>query len=204
MKTPCALLLFLLFASLISCSSAEKKLPDGLVDTHSFMQKGDFWLRRGCYEKAERYYKGARQVAERIDSRDSIVHSLNKLAAVCLMANDYAGALGYAQKAVILAGDAIGPELKSAISGNLASIANALGKPDDAEKYWQESLSIARLYNIKLQQLVTLANLARARRLRGDNVASRQALAEATTIMEADNEYKNANVLLQYGLLLKD
>jgi len=187
-----------------ACTPVEKQLPTSVVDSRTFIRKGDFWFKRGCFEKADRYYKASSQIAERIDNRDLTVQSLNKLAAVSLMANNQADALGYAQKATNLANESMDPELQSSISGNMGSISNALGKPEDAEKYWQRSLSIAEQYNIKSQQLVTLANLARARRLRGDKVASQKAIDEATGIIGGDSARSNANVLLQSGLLLMD
>jgi tetratricopeptide (TPR) repeat protein len=182
----------------------EKQLSPGVIDSQTFIRKGDFWLKRGCFEKAHRYYEGSRQIAERIDNRYSSAQSLNKLAAVHLMSSDHAKALSYAQKALALNNESIDPHLQSSIFGNLASIAYALGKQEDAAKYWEESLSIANEYNIKSQKLVTLANLARARRLSGDSGASQAAIVEATKNMEDDFDKNNANVLLQYALLLRE
>lgn len=204
MKTVFIFTSLLIVANLAGCTSAEKKVSPGVVDSQTAVRKGDFWLKRGCIEKAKRYYEGSMQTAERIDSRYLTVQSMNRLTAVSLMANNYEQALAYAEKAVNLIDESIDPDLQSSIFGNLASIAYGLGKQEDAEMYWQKSLSRAKQHNIKSQQLITLANMGRAKRLSGDKRASEAALAEAMSIMQGDPDYKNANVLLQYGLLLRD
>ena len=155
--------------------------PPNLAEAKDSLSRGNYWFGRGCYREAGRFFKEGEISARLSDDVRLIIRALNSQGAAALAEGDRDRAANLLAQALDLAQAQPGrPELDR-ILGNLAALAQGLGRAGDAEDLWLAAVRAAGEAGASpATYQVSLARLHQAAGRPGEFLAlADQALAEA-------------------------
>ena len=117
--------------------------PPNLAEAKDSLNRGNYWFGRGCYLEAGRFFKESEISARLSDEVRLIIKALNSQGAAALASGDPDRAANFLAQALDLAQAQPGrPELDR-ILGNLAALAQRLGRPEDAGDLWRAAVQAA-------------------------------------------------------------
>lgn len=118
--------------------------PPNLAEAKDSLSRGNYWYERGCYQEAERFYRGGLDAARRSDQVLLIVRAQNSLGSAALAQGDATQAANYLEQALdLVEAQPDKPELDKVLA-NLGSLAFKLGRTQDAEGFWQRAAEAAQ------------------------------------------------------------
>ena len=171
-----------LFLVALGCGGAVPPPdPPNLAEAKDSLGRGNYWFGRGCYREAGRFFKEGEISARLSDEVRLIIKALNSQGAAALAAGDPDLSASFLAQALDLAQAQPGrPELDR-ILGNLAALAQRLGRLEDAGELWQAAIQAARQAGFSpATYQASLARLHLAAGRRDDFLTlAEQALAEA-------------------------
>ncbi|MDR2724825.1 MAG: hypothetical protein LBC90_01905 [Candidatus Adiutrix sp.] len=117
--------------------------PPNLAEAKDSLSRGNYWFGRGCYREAGRFFKEGEISARLSDEVGLIIRALNGQGAAALAEGGLDRAANLLAQALDLTQAQPGrPELDR-ILGNLAALAQRLGRPGDAGDLWRAAVQAA-------------------------------------------------------------
>lgn len=130
------------------------------------------------------YSQEALKVRRDIGDRDGQSASLNTLGLLALETKDYPKAQEYLEEGLKLSREVRARLTEVAILDNLGGVFLAQKVPQKASEYHRQALILAEQINDKRGQALSLMNLAKAERYRGDLVQARARIEDALKLMD--------------------
>jgi len=117
--------------------------PPNLAEAKDSLNRGNYWFGRGCYREAGRFFKEGEISARLSDDVRLIIRALNGQGGAALAENGLDRSANLLAQALDLAqAQPDQPELDR-ILGNLAALAQRLGRTRDAEDLWLAAVQAA-------------------------------------------------------------
>jgi tetratricopeptide (TPR) repeat protein len=152
--------LFTLFALLASCGGGnQKKDPELIVQARRLASLGSDWYQRGCYPRAERYFRETLEASRLLDDLPGMLRANNNLGATLLALGRFEEAGTALQRAMELNQSVNSTAEASLILGNLAALAFRTGRTDQAENFWRLAVKKAEEDEQRTGLILHLNNL---------------------------------------------
>jgi tetratricopeptide (TPR) repeat protein len=101
--------------------------------------EGSYWFERGCFRRAERYFRQALEASRLVDNLEEMVRAYNNLGAVALAQDHYVEAGEHLQKALEFNSLLNSAREEAFALGNLGSLAFKAGRHQEAEELWEKA-----------------------------------------------------------------
>jgi tetratricopeptide (TPR) repeat protein len=111
--------------------------PPNLAGAKDSLSRGNYWFGRGCYREAGRFFKEGEISARLSDDVGLIIRALNGQGAAALAEGGLDPAANLLAQALDLAQAQPGQPEVDRILGNLAALAQRLGRSEDAGDLWR-------------------------------------------------------------------
>jgi Tfp pilus assembly protein PilF len=137
--------LWTLMLMLVAACGARPKTQEPARHTQAnrLASQGSYWFRKGCSERAERYFYKALESSRLLDDLEGMVRARNNLGAVALAQRHYLEAGEHLQKALELNSVLKSAREQSLTLGNLGSLAYKAERYREAEEFWEKALVAA-------------------------------------------------------------
>ena len=119
--------------------------PPNLAEAKDSLSRGNYWFGRGCYREAGRFFQEGEISARLSDDVQLIIRALNSQGAAALAEGDLDRAANFLAQALDLTQAQPGRPEVDRILGNLAALAQRLGRSDDAGDLWRVAIREATL-----------------------------------------------------------
>jgi tetratricopeptide (TPR) repeat protein len=117
--------------------------PPNLAEAKDSLSRGNYWFGRGCYREAGRFFKEGEISARLSDDVGLIIRALNSQGAAALAEGGLDQAANFLAQALDLAQAQPGQPELDRILGNLAALAQRLGRSEDAGDLWRAAVQAA-------------------------------------------------------------
>jgi len=117
--------------------------PPNLAEAKDSLSRGNYWFGRGCYREAGRFFKEGEISARLSDEVGLIIRALNSQGAAALAGGGLDQAANFLAQALDLAQAQPGQPELDRILGNLAALAQRLGRSEDAGDLWRAAVQAA-------------------------------------------------------------
>ena len=138
----------ILAAALLAAPGCGGRLPPpdppNLAEAKDSLSRGNYWFGRGCYREAGRFFKEGEISARLSDDAGLIIRALNSQGAAALAENSLDRSANLLAQALELAQAQPDRPEADRILGNLAALAQRLGRTRDAEDLWRAAVQAAR------------------------------------------------------------
>lgn len=189
----------------VGCGGGPKRQPPPRhSEVKRLASEGSYWFRKGCFNKAERYFYQALEASRLVDDLEEMVRALNNLGAVALAQNHTMEAGEHLHQALELNSLLKSRREESFALGNLGSLAFKAGRGQEAEELWEKAVAVAEKDANKSGLANHLNNLAMFKRKQGRLEEAESLIQQAIAITEEKGNTESlANSHMQLGLVAR-